>query len=178
MVQFSSRTIVKDTLSGLIATLDGLENIDWDVELVEDPQYIIFQSVLNPETPNRQVQLQIWIQRDPFQITVVRVLESNPPAEKLPELQSFNSRSSKQLELPIQKGAQAAIIWKTRHKGLQYTERATILSVEKSVTADFMGFGEQGGKHLFKKKTYMNYFSKPNINMRNYYSIYTYFLRL
>ena len=48
-----------------------------------------------------------------------------------------------------------------------YTERATVLAVEKSVTADFMGFGEQGGKHLFKKKTYMNYFSKLLIELKS-----------
>ncbi|KAG8665372.1 hypothetical protein FPOAC2_10450 [Fusarium poae] len=169
---FNTRTIVKDTLSGpggLIQTLDGLENIDWNVELVEDTQYIIFQSVLNPNTPNHQVQLQIWVQRDPFQITVVRVLQSNPPAEKLPELQSVNSTSAQQLQLPHVKGAQAAIIWKTRPRGLQYTERATVLSIEKSVTADFMGFGEQGGKDLFKKKTYMNYFNFDNMRYQNVY---------
>ncbi|KAM0489631.1 hypothetical protein ACHAP8_012386 [Fusarium lateritium] len=169
---FNTRTIIKDTLGGpggLIQTLDGLENIKWGVEMVEDPQYIIFQSVLNPNTPNRQVQLQIWIQRDPFQIIVVRVLESNPPAEKLPELQSVTSGSSKQLELPRTAGAQATMIWKTQPRGLQYTERATVLSIEKSVTANFMGFGEQGGKNLFKKKTYMNYFNFDNMRYQNVY---------
>ncbi|CAF3441856.1 hypothetical protein SNK03_007732 [Fusarium graminearum] len=166
---FNTRTIVKDTLGGsggLIQTLDSLENIQWDVELVQDAQYIILQSVLKP---NREVQLQIWIQRDPFQITVVRVLESNPPAERLPGLQSVDPQISEQLKLPGNKGAQAAIIWKTRPRGLQYTERATIMSIEKSVTADFMGFGEQGGKNLFKKKTYMNYFNFDNMRYQNVY---------
>lgn len=156
-----SRTIIKDTLTSLIETLDKLEKVTWDIEVLEDPQYIVFQSVLNPNTPNRQVQLQIYIQRDPFQITVVRVLESQPPAEKLPELQKKAIHADK-IELHEVKGAQKAIIWRTRPKGLIYTERATVLAVEKSVTADFMGFGEQGGKHLFKKKTYMNYFSKSH----------------
>ncbi|KAH7188137.1 glycosyl hydrolases family 31-domain-containing protein [Fusarium flagelliforme] len=165
---FNTRTIIKDTLSSLIKTLDTLEKVSWDVEVLEDPQYIVFQSVLNPNTPNRQVQLQIYIQRDPFQITVVRVLESQPPAEKLPELQKKAIHADK-IDLPVSKGAQAAIIWKTRSKGLMYTERATVLAVEKSVTADFMGFGEQGGKHLFKKKTYMNYFNFDNMRYQNVY---------
>jgi hypothetical protein len=130
------------------------------VEVVEDPRYIILQSVINPKASNRQVQLQIWVQRDPFQITAVRVLESSPPVEKLPELQTTDVGTAKQLELPVFKGSQAAIIWRTKPRGLQYSGTATVLSVEKSVTADFMGFGEQGGKSLFKRKTYMNYFSK------------------
>jgi hypothetical protein len=118
---------------------------------------------MNPKASNRQIQLQIWVQRDPFQITAVRVLESSPPVEKLPELQTADAGTVKQLELPVSRGTQAAIIWKTKPRGLQYSGTATVLSIEKSVTADFMGFGEQGGKSLFKKKTYMNYFSKLTI---------------
>ncbi|KAI6752279.1 hypothetical protein HG530_013648 [Fusarium avenaceum] len=166
---FNTRTIVKDTLSSLVATLDELENVDWAVEVVEDPRYIILQSVMNPKASNRQVQLQIWVQRDPFQITAVRVLENSPPVEKLPELQTTDAGAVKQLELPISKGAQAAVIWRTKPRGLQYSGTATVLSVEKSVTADFMGFGEQGGKNLFKKRTYMNYFNFDNMRYQNVY---------
>lgn len=157
----NSRTIVRDTLSGLISTLDSIEGITWATELIEDPRYLIFQSVLDPDSPNRKVELQLWIQRNPFQITAVRVLESLPPAERLPESQSVDVNTLGKLSLTNVKGAQSAVIWKTRPRGLRYTSRATILAIEKSVTADFMGFGEQGGKHLFKKKTYMNYFSEP-----------------
>jgi hypothetical protein len=67
------------------------------------------------------------------------------------------------LGLSTAQGAERAIIWKTKPRGLKYTSSATILTLEKSVTADYMGFGEQGGKSLFKKKTYMNYFSKSLI---------------
>lgn len=130
------------------------------MEVVEDPRYIILQSVVNPKGSDRRVQLQIWVQKDPFQITAVRVLESSPPVEKLPELQTADAGTVKQVELPVSRGAQAAVIWRTKPRGLQYSGTATVLSVEKSVTADFMGFGEQGGKSLFKKKTYMNYFSE------------------
>jgi hypothetical protein len=116
--------------------------------------------VQNPDSRNRKVELQLWVQRDPFQITAVRVLESLAPAEKLPEIQSFEASTFEKLSLTTAKGAQSAVIWRTKPRGLRYTNRATILAVEKSVTADYMGFGEQGGKNLFKKKTYMNYFSE------------------
>ncbi|KAI5919462.1 glycosyl hydrolases family 31-domain-containing protein [Camillea tinctor] len=167
---FNTRTIVRDTLTGLIETLDVVENIEWIVEVVEDPRYYVLQSVLNPNTQDRHIELQIWVQRDPFQITAVRVLGSNPPIEKLPQLQVPDTEAAKQLKLPTSKGAQAAVIWKTRPRGLQCWGNATILSIEKSVTADFMGFGEQGGKNLFKKKTYMNYFNFDNMRYQNVYN--------
>lgn len=155
----ASRAIVLDTLSTLISTLDAAQGIKWAVELVEDPKYYVLQSVVNPNTDKRKVELQLWVQRDPFQITAVRVLENQGLAEKLPQMQSFDSSTIEKLHLTTSKGAEAAVVWKTKPRGLQYRDNATILSVEKSATADYMGFGEQGGKNLFKKKTYMNYFS-------------------
>lgn len=118
------------------------------------------QSVRDPGGPDRKVEVQLWIPKDPFQITAVRVLSSLPPAEKIPELQLLDSNSVKLLELPTASGAASAIVWKTRPRGLQYRDNTTVLVVDKSITADYIGFGEQGGKNLFKKKTFMNYFSK------------------
>jgi hypothetical protein len=116
--------------------------------------------VIDPDAPNRKVEVQLWIQKDPFQITAVRVLESLPPAEQVPQIQTLDAATLDKLTFTNVKGAKSAVIWKTKPRGLRYTNRATILEIEKSVTADFMGFGEQGGKNLFKKETYMNYFSK------------------
>ncbi|KAH8676424.1 glycosyl hydrolases family 31-domain-containing protein [Tricladium varicosporioides] len=166
---YNTRTIIQDTLSLLISTLDAVEGINWAVELVQDPRYLIIQSVLNPHEHHRKVELQLWIQKDPFQITAVRVLESLAPAEKLPEPQSFDEATISTLSLATAKGAQSAVIWKTRPRGLRYRGDATVLTVEKSITADFMAFGEQGGKNLFKKKTYMNYFNFDNMRYQNVY---------
>ena len=163
------RTIVQDTLSKLIATLDAVEGITWAVELITDPQYYILQSVLDPNGGNRRVDLQLWIRRDPFQITAVRVLESLQPAERIPEVQILDSAKAKQLALPTADGRSSAIIWKTKLRGLQYRDNATVLNIEKSITADFVGFGEQGGKNLFKKKTYLNYFNFDNMRYQNVY---------
>ena len=63
------RTIIEDTLSKLIETLDGIERILWAVELVKDPLHYVLQSVRDPDGPNRKVEVQLWIRRDPFQIT-------------------------------------------------------------------------------------------------------------
>jgi hypothetical protein len=154
------RTIIEDTLGKLIATLDAVEGITWGVELIKDPQHYVLQSVRDPSGPKRKVEVQLWIRREPFQITAVRVLASLQPAEKIPELQQLDSASAKQLEMQTSSGATSAVIWKTKPRGLQYRDNATVLVVEKSVTADYIGFGEQGGKNLFKKKTFMNYFSE------------------
>ncbi|RYP05667.1 hypothetical protein DL765_009769 [Monosporascus sp. GIB2] len=166
---FNTRTIIQDTLSELIRRLDDIEGINWITEIVEDNRYYIIQSVLDPDSPNRKVEVQLWIQRDPFQITAVRVLESLAPAEKVPQIETLDITTLDKLSLATAKGAREAVIWKTKPRGLRYTDRATILAVEKSVTADFMGFGEQGGKNLFKKKTYMNYFNFDNMRYQNVY---------
>ncbi|KAK5651788.1 hypothetical protein OQA88_11655 [Cercophora sp. LCS_1] len=166
---YNSRTIIEDTLSKLIAVLDAVEGVNWAVELVEDPQYYILQSVIDPKGRDRKVDVQLWIRRDPFQITAVRVLSSLQPAEKIPELQVLNTSNVQQLALQTANGGASAIIWKTKPRGLAYRDNATILAVEKSITADFIGFGEQGGKNLFKKKTYLNYFNFDNMRYQNVY---------
>ncbi|RFU31057.1 hypothetical protein B7463_g5273, partial [Scytalidium lignicola] len=161
---YNTRTIVQDTLSDLIETLDAIEHIRWGVEFIEDPQYFILQSV---KYEPREIVLQIWIQRNPFKMTAVRMLKSLPPADSLPRAQTHHS----DLDMESTQGVQKAVIWKTKESGLQVFEKATILSVEKSVTANYMGFGEQGGKHLFKKDTYMNYFNFDNIHYSNVYGL-------
>lgn len=153
------RTIVDNTLTELIRKLDILQNVNWRVELVEDPQYFILQSVVDPERPTRRVVVQLWIQREPFKITAIRSIESLPPAEKLPTIQNLHRETMDQISLPASRGLQKAIIWQTKECGFQYDDRATILTVAKPVTANYMGFGEQGGKGLFKWGTYLNYFS-------------------
>ncbi|KXX73549.1 Alpha-glucosidase 2 [Madurella mycetomatis] len=165
----NSRTIIEDTLSKLIDTLDAVEKITWAVELITDHQHYILQSVRDPNGPNRKVEVQLWIRRNPFQITAVRALATLPPAEKIPELQVLGSAKVKQLELQTSDGGTRAIIWKTKPRGLQYRDSATLITVEKSITADYIGFGEQGGKNLFKKKTYMNYFNFDNMRYQNVY---------
>lgn len=149
-------------MSELTAKLDALQNMDWRVELVEDPQYLILQSVVDPEKSTRQVVVQLWIQREPFKIIAVRTVDSLPPAEKLPTIQDAAEISiSEKLKFNTKPGVVQAIVWQTKDYGLQYYDNgAVILNIAKPVTADHMGFGEQGGKSLFKKRTYLNYFSK------------------
>lgn len=144
--------------------MDHCEELKWQVELIEDEQYYILQSVVQPRDRNGspQKELQLWISRSPFQITAVRSLKSLAPAEARPKVQSFETDVFESTALAESEGVRPAVIWKTKARGLLYGKHSTVLSLDKSITADYMGFGEQGGKDLFKKKTYMNYFSETD----------------
>ncbi|KAF6826526.1 alpha-1,4-glucan lyase [Colletotrichum musicola] len=165
---WNTRTLIRDTTTELIKTLDEAEGIKWDVELIQGDQYYILQSVvIDPQTSEKVKEVQLWVQRNPFQITAVRVLKSLAPAEALPvDISAGPLIFENEAE-----GSRRAVIWKTKRRGLMYGERATVLALEKSITADFMGFGEQGGNDLFKKETYMNYFNFDNMKYNNVYGV-------
>ncbi|WQF89176.1 Putative glycoside hydrolase family 31, galactose mutarotase-like domain superfamily [Colletotrichum destructivum] len=167
---YNTRTLIRDTTTELIRTLDKCEELAWDVQIIEDDQYYILQSVVkrSPVSPP-ETELQLWISRNPFQITAVRVLKSLAPAEARPRPQNCEKGVVEALELPLNEGIRPAVIWKTKPRGLLYGEHSAVLCLEKSITADYMGFGEQGGKDLFKKKTYMNYFNFDNMKYQNVY---------
>ncbi|KZL72832.1 glycoside hydrolase family 31 protein (alpha-1,4-glucan lyase) [Colletotrichum tofieldiae] len=162
----------KYTTTDLIDTLDKSEDLKWQVDLIEDDQYYILQSVVQrtPSGPPEK-ELQLWISRNPFQIIAVRVLKSLAPAEARPIPQTCETDVVDALDLPHSEGVRPAVIWKTKERGLLYGTHSAILCLEKSITADYMGFGEQGGKNLFKKKTYMNYFNFDNMKYQNVYGV-------
>ncbi|KAK1727512.1 alpha-1,4-glucan lyase [Colletotrichum acutatum] len=169
---YNTRTLIRDTTTELISILDKCEELAWQVELIEDDQYYILQSVVqrDPNAPPEK-EVQLWISRNPFQITAVRLLKSLAPAEARPVPQTFEKDVVESLTLPVNEGFRPAVIWKTKPRGLLYGEHSAILCLDKSITADYMGFGEQGGKDLFKKKTYMNYFNFDNMRYQNVYGV-------
>lgn len=162
LIHLQSRTFVQDTGRKLIEVLDNVEHKKWRVDLIEDPQYLILQSV---ETIDHQEKpaVQLWIQRNPFKITAIRAVDAWQPTLQLPKPQNPLT-SSNQLIKEIE-GSKKAIIWETEDRGFKYAGNAAVLSVKKSITAKYIGFGEQGGRHFFKENTYMNYFSKFQINI-------------
>ncbi|KAI9729368.1 MAG: hypothetical protein M1834_006892 [Cirrosporium novae-zelandiae] len=163
---YNTRTIVRDTLSNLVRVLDKLEHISWRVDLVQDNEFLILQSVRNPESPERQVITQLYIQRNPFKITAVQPLKVLPALEVLPQA---DATKNEELNTKAVQGTQNLIVWQTKEYPLAYNSSATVLSVEKPGRARYLGFGEQGGKHLFKDKVYMNYFNFDNMKYCNVY---------
>lgn len=147
-------------MSELITKLDGFEGLDWRVELISNvPSYYILQSVkAGAEKP----EVQLWIQKSPFQITAIRPVKNSRIVEKFAMPSTIDEAIRSQIDLQPIQGVEKAVIWKTKPKPIKYISRgsATILSVEAPATAHYMGFGEQGGRNLFKSNTYMNYFSE------------------
>lgn len=159
LLTLTRRTVVADTLTTLSRTLDQLEGIQWHVELIKDPQYYVLQSVVVKDGSSKPA-VQLWIQRSPFQITAIRTVETMPPIESLAGIQDLEAAGAEGLRLDTQPGIHRAIFWQTKTSPLKYNGNATLLSVLKPSTADYTGFGEQGGKKIFKKKTWLNYFSE------------------
>ncbi|KAH8648034.1 glycosyl hydrolases family 31-domain-containing protein [Tricladium varicosporioides] len=172
---YNTRTLIQDTMTTLIETLDVFEQINWRVELIKDPahQFYKLQSVLDPDDPiNRRVCVELFIQRNPFKITAVRSVEVLPSPNPIPEFQ-INETSNGHANgngVTRTKNTYKVVVWQTKEQALQYNNYAAVLSMEKASTAKYMGFGEQGGTHLFKDKTYMNYFNFDNMKYENIYN--------
>ncbi|KAH9904314.1 glycosyl hydrolases family 31-domain-containing protein [Xylariomycetidae sp. FL2044] len=165
---YNTRTIVQDDLTEMIGILNAAEGINWKVEFkTVGTTYYILQSILIKSDSSEEIIVQLWLQRNPFRITAVRSIASagtsaKPPALQHPALESPES-------IPAAPGRSNAIIWQTKVRGLMYQDSATILNIDKPLTAKYLGFGEQGGKSLFKSNTFMNYFNFDNMRYFNIY---------
>jgi hypothetical protein len=146
----------------MIKILDVAEQVNWQVELqTGDTRYFILQSVIDPGLSTQRVGVQLWIQRNPFRITAVRSVRAASASVILPQLQApIDASVASKLRIEETQGRNNAIIWQTKVRPLQYIQDAAILSVEKPYMARYAGFGEQGGKRMFKDNVFMNYFSE------------------
>lgn len=164
---YNTRTIVQDTLTKTIEILDLAEGLSWHVELVQpNDEYYVLQSVLGSESvddPSRKVIVQLWIERTPINITAVRAIRTTSVLTQLPTLSSISNAKPehmKKLTINTPPDSQVAVIWRTKNDPLQWLDNATVLAVEKPLSARYAGFGEQGGRRLFKDNVCMNYFSE------------------
>lgn len=149
---YNSQILVQDTGTRLVDSLDHAEEVEWDVELEDDPQseHIVLMSVLKERSPAhaggyiRTPQVKLFIQRDPFRITATRWVGTSPAFFSLPNLEdAINSHDSEDEEVE-------AVIWRTKERGFQYGQGAVVLTVERTPTARYVGFGEQGGVNFVK----------------------------
>ena len=95
---------------------------------------------------------------DPFRIVATRVLQPIPT----------DSSVISELSLPAVT-AEEQIIWQTSQQTFAYQEDPSIgiinnvvMNVNKPTQAEYVGFGEQGGRTVLKRPTYMNFFCKNN----------------
>ncbi|KAK7393939.1 hypothetical protein QQX98_013278, partial [Neonectria punicea] len=102
----------------------------------------------------------------PFRIVATRVLK---PLETSPSfVKSLGVLEATDCE---------QIIWQTTDQAFSYQGNPSIgvinnvvLNVNKPTQAEYLGFGEQGGRTVLKKPTYMNFFCYDNYNYNKVYS--------
>ncbi|TKX18260.1 glycosyl hydrolases family 31 protein [Elsinoe australis] len=169
---YNTRTIVRKQGKSLIQELDHAEDLDWDLELEGDgdsSNHLLLMSVVKKKAPNhpqgyvKQIGVKLWIQKEPFRITATRSVGASPAFFAMPD----DSAHSAAWTPPTEEVE--AVIWQTKERGFQYGNGAVVLSVERTPTARYMGFGEQGGTKFIKDQTFMNYFNFDNMR---YYNIY------
>ena len=153
---FGRKHTVQPTVAELIQVLDVHDGLEWNVELVPKDGFLVLQSWVRENESWKKV-TQLWVQRQPFQITAVQSLTSIPISAGI---SSVSNPTSKSLELQEVPGWRPSVVWQTSERGIRYQGKSTILSVEKPSTARYLGFGEQGGSSFIKDKTFLDYFSK------------------
>ncbi|KAF4556602.1 putative glycosyl hydrolases family 31 protein 6 [Elsinoe fawcettii] len=169
---FNTTTMVRKQGISLIQELDHAEDTDWEVELEgtdDASEHLIFTSVIKekaPKNPQGYIKrpcVKLWIQKDPFRITATRFVTASPSYWSLP-----SSGNAVAARAPSTEDVEA-VIWQTKERGFQYGHGAVVLSVERTPTARYMGFGEQGGSKFIKDRTFMNFFNFDNMR---YYNVY------
>lgn len=138
--------------------LDSADKLQWDVELIDDERFLIFQSFYKLKNGSKQIATQLWIQKGPFKISAIQPLKSISNWGDMPRLAKSDEEA--RVELPKVQGQRGLIVWETAECPLRYQGSATVISVKKPRTAAYLGFGEQGGKSLLRDCTFMNFLSK------------------
>jgi hypothetical protein len=161
---YNTRTIVQDTGRALIDELDHAEDIDWDVEIEDNDDNLVLKSVIMETRPGtsqvtKKACIKLWVQKDPFRITATRVVNTTPAFFALP-----TAKTGEPPRTPPEEEVEA-VIWQTKERGLQYGNGAVVLAIQRTPTARYVGFGEQGGSKFIKDQTFMNYFSRLNAKL-------------
>ncbi|KAF2220735.1 glycosyl hydrolases family 31-domain-containing protein [Elsinoe ampelina] len=169
---FNTATIIRKQGKDMIQELDHAEDIDWDIELEgtdDDSEHLILTSMIKTKAPKnpqgfvRTPCVKLWIQKDPFRITATRFVGATPSFFALPSSSAATAAWTPPTE------EVEAVIWQTKERGFQYGNGAVVLSIERTPTARYMGFGEQGGSKFIKDQTFMNFFNFDNMR---YYNVY------
>ena len=152
---FDRKHTIQPTVAELIQVLDVHDGLEWNVELVSLTDFLVFQSWVK-ENESWEKATQLWVQRQPFQITAIQSLTTIPRWAGISHLPSSATENVKLQEVP---GWRPSVVWQTSERGIRYQGKSTILSIKKPSTARYFGFGEQGGSY-FKDKTFLDYFSE------------------
>jgi alpha-glucosidase len=146
----NTRSIVMDTIDDLLSELEN-STIDFRGEPANELRQTLQGNenqrlYLTAKGPDNQPFMEVVVQCNPFRLTVLR-----------------NS------------GDQTFQVWRTALPGIRYTRNGNedygiMQIVDKPPTAEYVGFGEQGGKYLSKNTTQLVYFNYDNMQYRQVYN--------
>ncbi|KAF4781156.1 hypothetical protein HER10_EVM0008029 [Colletotrichum scovillei] len=177
----SRRTIVRDRVVDLVNDLQQ-EYRDCDAgnsygapqgwywkttfEQLSDDHWVLSSVDHTAQNPSGAVKTRLHFFASPFRIIATR--PGLEPREKIP---SFIAETGIQGT-----SISEEVIWRTADQAFSYNGdpeidaiNNVILRMHKPPPAHYLGFGEQGGKTVLKKPTYMNYFCYDNFNYRKVY---------
>ncbi|QRV90305.1 glycoside hydrolase family 31 protein [Ceratobasidium sp. AG-Ba] len=159
----NSRNLVKNTMKKLVDTLDHFERLNWEVVCEDTPEYIILESRSIPIIPG-EYNMRIYIRKERFKIIVVQPIarRKNRDDDYLLELGAVRPQNDDTIR-------DAKIVWQTKVHGILYDDLATVIEVNKPSMANYLGFGEQGGRQLLKTKVVVDYFNYDNMTYSQVY---------
>ncbi|KAL9091937.1 MAG: hypothetical protein Q9165_004689 [Trypethelium subeluteriae] len=135
-------------------------------EQTKDPNHWILSSVEYEDgTSSPKVNTRVHILGTPFRIIATRVLQPMPSdSEVLKELGVGGVSAAEQ------------VVWQTASQVFSYQGdphinviNNVVMNVVKPPSGEYLGFGEQGGRTVLKKPTFMNYFCYDNYNYTKVY---------
>lgn len=164
-------------------SLDEFEHQYWSVEVDEVPKpdptrpnaptntHYSLRSISYASAEDKaankdgQIVIDILIEKAEFHMTAVRQVEPVPVRDRANIAELIGAKKVAMLA-DTHKFRPWRVIWETVKRPIRWQKfgetYATVLSLVKPGSAKYIGFGEQGGKSLLKKSTYMNYFGESH----------------
>jgi alpha-glucosidase len=145
----NSRSVVQNTFKELTDILDNRVDQFFQIQSVKDnADGIELYTSGNSQGSDLQVKkdIKVAVTYKPFAITISMVVSN-----------------------------EEFVLWQTAETPIYYTQNgdddyAVIQTVKKPATAEYIGFGEQGGQSLCKNTAQLNYFNFDNMRYRQVYN--------
>ncbi|KAH7333765.1 glycosyl hydrolases family 31-domain-containing protein [Rhizoctonia solani] len=172
---WNSRNLVQDTLTELISTLDRFERVNWKVNCRDEGDLVIIESRPVRGANNRSARvpptapdpegfyMQLRIRKRNFKMIALQPISRSRSCED-DDLKTFRICG------PDEKKFDIKVVWQTKAAGILYSDKATVIEVEKPGRARYLGFGEQGGRQLLKTKVIIDYFNYDNMTYSQVYN--------
>ncbi|CCO37447.1 hypothetical protein BN14_11603 [Rhizoctonia solani AG-1 IB] len=140
---WNSRNLVQDTLADLISTLDRFERVSWEVHGRDEGDLVVIesrptlgadnQSARAPATSNPEgYYMQLRIRKRDFKIIALQPVSRSRSWED-DDLRSFGICGPDETKYDVK------VVWQTKPRGILYSDKATVVEVEKPGRARYLG---------------------------------------